>query len=47
MVYNVFKNGSMILYEGYELPEWLNELYIVDIGGTENEHGECLFFECC
>lgn len=43
----IFKNGSMVLYEGYELPEWLDDLFITEISGTEDSYGEGLIFECC
>lgn len=43
----IFENGSMVLYEGYELPEWLDDLFIVEISGTEDSYGEGLIFKCC
>ena len=42
----IFKNGDMVIYEGYELPEWLNDLMIFKISGTEDSYGEGLIFEC-
>lgn len=46
-MYYIFKNGTLVLHEGFDIPEWIDELFIVKISGTEDVHGDELIFECC
>lgn len=42
----IFTTGETVIYSGFELPEWLDELFILDIAGTEDSYGEGLIFKC-
>ena len=40
----IFRNGPMVIYDGCELSEDLDELFIVEIS---TNRGGILIFECC
>ena len=45
--YYYFTDGNKkIIYKGYLLPVQLDDLFITDISGGEDEHGCCLYFDC-
>ena len=44
--YCYFISDNGMVYEGFDLPKELDELFITDISGGEDEHGCCLYFEC-
>lgn len=44
--YYYFVDNSRIVFEGYELPDILDELLIYEIEGGEDSHGCYLRFAC-
>lgn len=45
-MYYMFAEDDKIIYKGFDLPIELNDLFILNISGGENEHGEYLAFDC-
>lgn len=44
--YYFVETDGKLVYEGFELPNELDNLLITDICGGEDGHGCCLYFEC-